>query len=93
MSPADRGRAAGAVPLASLSDGRCARLVTVEGGAAFRTRLVAMGLRPGAELRVVHNGGRGPFVLAIDDCRMVLGRGMAHRVLVMPVKEHAPSAK
>jgi Fe2+ transport system protein FeoA len=93
MSPADRGRAAGAVALSSLPEGRRARLVTVEGGAGLRTRLVAMGLRAGAQLRVVHNGGRGPFVLAIDDCRMVLGRGMANRILVEPVKERAPAAK
>jgi len=74
------------VPLVSIEDGGQVRVVAVEGGIGLRTRLVAMGLRPGVELRVVRNGGRGPFVLAIEACRIVLGRGMAHKVLVEPVR-------
>jgi ferrous iron transport protein A len=81
------------VPLATLSDGARARLVRVDAGAGLRTRLVSMGLRPGAEVSVVHNGGRGPFVLAVDACRIVLGRGMAHKVMVMPLREAAPASK
>jgi len=81
------------VILASLPDGSRARLVQVEGGAALRARLVAMGLRPGAEVHVVHNGGRGPFVMAMDDCRIVIGRGMAHRIRVEPLEPAASGAR
>jgi Fe2+ transport system protein FeoA len=82
MTPARLNRSGHAVSLATLTDGARARFVKVQAETAFRTRLVAMGLRPGTELRMVHNGGRGPFVLAVDGSRIVLGRGMAHRVLV-----------
>ena len=48
----------------------------------LRSRLTAMGLRAGAQVRVVHNGGHGPFVVWAGGTRIVLGRGMAHRVIV-----------
>ena len=88
MTPGHK-QAADVVSLASLANGDRARLVMVDAGAGLRARLVAMGLRPGAEVAVVHNGGRGPFVVAVDACRMVLGRGMAHRVLVRPLRDAA----
>jgi Fe2+ transport system protein FeoA len=82
MTPARARRADARVTLASLGSGARACFERVQAGTALRTRLVAMGLRPGAELRVVHSGGRGPFVLAVEGSRIVLGRGMAHQVLV-----------
>jgi ferrous iron transport protein A len=77
----------GTVSLASMEEGLCARLVAVEAGTSLRTRLVAMGLRTGCEVRVVRNGGRGPFVVALGSSRIVLGRGMAHQVRVVPVAQ------
>ena len=73
-----------AVPLETLPDGAGARLVMIQGGPGLRSRLTAMGLRTGAAVRVVHNGGRGPFVVAAGESRIVLGRGMARKVLVVP---------
>ncbi len=79
------GRAAGGqgVPLASMGDGATCRVVGVDAGRGLRAHLLAMGLRPGVEVRVVKNGGRGPFVVAMQALRLVLGRGMAHRVHVV----------
>jgi len=83
-----------AVLLSALPDGTSARFVSVHGGAGLRSRLMAMGLRPGAALRVVHNGGRGPFVVAAGEARIVLGRGMARKVLVVPdAAAEVPRAK
>jgi len=84
MTPKHTDRLGDAVPLDTLPDGTVARLVTVSGGAGLRSRLLAMGLRAGARVRVVHNGGRGPFVVAAGESRIVLGRGMARKVLVVP---------
>lgn len=44
-----------------------------------------MGLRTDARVSVVHNRGPGPFVVAVHGTRLVLGRGMAHKVLVEPL--------
>jgi len=83
--PGDRSQPA--VPLSTLPDGTAARLVMVQGGRGLRSRLTAMGLRAGAAIRVVHNGDRGPFVVAAGEARIVLGRGMARKVLVVPEAE------
>ncbi len=79
----------GLVPLSSLPDGARGRLVSVDAGAGLRARLLAMGLRPGACLKVVHNRGPGPFVVAVGQARIVLGRGVTHRVLVRPTNGDA----
>ena len=76
----------GVASLASLPDGAIAQLVTVQGGAGLRSRLAAMGLHAGIEVRIVHNGGHGPFVLATGESRIVLGRRMARRVMVIPTR-------
>jgi Fe2+ transport system protein FeoA len=39
-----------------------------------------MGLVPGCELQVLRNCGHGPFIVAIRDTRIVLGRGMAMKI-------------
>ncbi len=78
----EAGPAPGA-PLSSMADGARCRVVRVDAGRGLRAHLMAMGLRPGAAVRVVKNGGAGPFVLAMEALRLVLGRGMAHRIHVV----------
>jgi len=89
----DREASGAAVPvvLGTLPEGARGRLVAVVGGLGLRSRLAAMGLRPGATVRVVHNGGGGPFVVAVGEARIVLGRGMARKVLVETVEEARPA--
>ena len=55
---------------------------SIDGGRQLRGRLAALGLLPGAELEVIQNSGQGPFVVAVRGSRIVIGRGMAARILV-----------
>jgi ferrous iron transport protein A len=68
------------VALSELSEGTVARLERVEGGAVLRSRLMAMGIRRNVRVCVIQNRGRGSVVLAVGEMRVVLGRGMAHKV-------------
>jgi ferrous iron transport protein A len=52
-------------------------------------RLIALGVTPGAEVRVLQNRGRGPLIVEVHGCRLALGRGQAMRVGVEPVAESA----
>ena len=70
------------VPLSAVPPGRDVRLVRVGAGRGLIARLTAMGLAPGIKLRVLNNSGAGPFVVAVHNTRIVLGRGVAHRMLV-----------
>ena len=72
-------------PLTMTRAGETVFVTAVEAGHKLKTRLSSMGLLPGVEVRVVSNNARGPFIVAVGDTRLALGRGMAHKILVEPV--------
>ena len=74
----------GALPLSMIGTGQPARLVKITAGRRLRRRLTELGLTPGVELRVLQDKG-GPLLLAINDSRLALCRGMAHKIMVEPV--------
>ncbi|OQA02573.1 MAG: FeoA domain protein [Planctomycetes bacterium ADurb.Bin401] len=62
------------------------RLLKIEAGQALKARLAAMGLLPGTQFRIINNGHPGPFVIDLKGSRIVLGRGMAGKVVVKPLE-------
>jgi len=68
------------MPLSTVEVGRKVRLRSINAGRGLQARLTAMGLTPGVELEVVRNGSGGPFVIAVKDTRLMLGRGMADKI-------------
>jgi len=70
------------MPLAMAQIGQIVRLLSVRAGKGLRKRLADMGLVPGTELEVVQNSTSGPFIIRVKDSRIVLGRGMAHKIIV-----------
>ncbi|MEA1996559.1 MAG: FeoA family protein [Gemmatimonadota bacterium] len=69
-------------PLNQIKDGEVVRFVSVTGGHNIQARLVSMGLFPGTEIEVVKNRRHGPVVLLVKGARLILGRGMSHKILV-----------
>jgi ferrous iron transport protein A len=69
-------------PLSTAKTGERVRLVRIDAGRGLNNRLASMGLVPNAELRVVSNGHPGPFVLIVKEAKVVLGRGVAQKILV-----------
>lgn len=72
----------GLVTLNMIEPGRAVKLVSVDGGNNLRSRLASMGLIPGEEIQVVRNSATGPFIVAVKGSRLVLGRGMANKIMV-----------
>ncbi len=70
------------VPLAMVGAGRKVKLLALHTGRECAARLAAMGLVPGAEIEVLRNASRGPFMVSVKGSRVVLGRGVAQRVMV-----------
>lgn len=70
------------MPLIMASRGSKVRLVSVSGGKQMTSRLAAMGLLPGVEVEIVSNSPGDPFILDVRGSRLVLGRGMAHKIYV-----------
>jgi len=70
------------VPLSTIKSGRIVKLVCIEAGRGLNSRLAAMGLLPNVEITVINNGHPGPFVVSVKGSRMMLGRGMADKIMV-----------
>jgi ferrous iron transport protein A len=72
------------IPLTSARAGQAVRISRLDGGQGLRGRLCAMGLRPGMAVEVVCGNG-GPVVLDVLGSRLMIGRGMAVRIMVREV--------
>lgn len=69
-------------PLSTVTSGDTVRLVRVRAGRGLNSRLASMGFVPDVRIRVVSNSHPGPFVVVIKDVKMVLGRGVAQKILI-----------
>jgi Fe2+ transport system protein FeoA len=69
-------------PLSATRAGDRVELFRIDAGRGLNNRLAAMGLVAGTELTVVSNGHPGPFVLIVKGAKVVLGRGVAHKIMV-----------
>ena len=70
------------IPLSIAKEGNKLIIKKFEGGRKSQMRLVNMGLRIGDSIEVITNLGHGQMVVAMDQCRFVLGRGIAQKILV-----------
>jgi ferrous iron transport protein A len=71
--------------LGAVRGGESAKIVGMEGGHHFLSRLASLGFTPGARLKMVQNYGHGPLIVKLRDTRVALGRGEAEKILVEPV--------
>jgi len=65
-----------------IAPGEEVRLVEIRGGYRLRKRLADLGLNLGTTLGVMKTDRHGPMILTVKDSRLVIGRGMAHHILV-----------
>lgn len=65
-----------------IEPGKIVKIVSIEAGINLKSRLAAMGLIPGMEIKVVRNSLSGPFIVIVKGTRLVLGRGMACKIIV-----------
>ena len=69
--------------LAHLNQSENGRIVEIKGGFHFQRKMCTMGLREGSILRVVSKQPlMGPITIAIGNCHMTIGRGMAQKIVV-----------
>jgi Fur family transcriptional regulator, ferric uptake regulator len=74
------------MPLVNARQGERLEIKDITGGATARMRLLSMGLRIGDKIDIVTNRSKGQLVVAVDYKRYVLGRGLAKKILVEPVR-------
>ena len=77
-----------ALTLADLGEGEEAVVKNVVAGYGAAGRLAEMGITPGALVKVVRKGlMAGPIEVEVGGARFLVGRGMASKVLVEPVRK------
>ncbi len=69
-------------PLSVVKEGETVKLASINAGRGLKSRLTTMGLLPDVEITVINNSHPGPFVISVKNSRMMLGRGMAHKIMV-----------
>lgn len=77
------------ISLVTAKQGEQLAIKDFTGGAGAHLRLLTMGLRIGDVVDVVTNISKGQLVIAVDRKRYVIGRGLAKKILVEPVKKKA----
>ena len=70
-------------PLSVIKAGETVKLARIDAGHGLNSRLASMGLLPNVEITVVSHTHPGPFVIIVKDSRMMLGRGMAQKIMVL----------
>jgi len=70
-------------PLSMVKTGETVKLNKVNAGQGLKSRLASMGLLPNVEITVVRSGHPGPFVISVKDSKMMLGRGVANKIMVL----------
>lgn len=74
------------MPLIMAKAGERLVLKEFSGGFSARSRLLSMGLRLGDEIDVITNNSQGQMAIAAGYKRYVIGRGLAQKILVDPIK-------
>lgn len=72
--------------LRNLPTGSGGVVADLTGGHDLVARLAALGLTPGVTFEITQNPGHGPVIVLVRDTRLVLGRGEAAHVQVVPIE-------
>ena len=70
------------IPLFMLSEGKTARIAYIHGGHGIRKRLADIGIIPGKNIGIAHGTGHGPCIVKVNETKIMLSRGMLHKILV-----------
>jgi Fur family ferric uptake transcriptional regulator len=74
------------MPLTKAKSGERLVFKDFSGGTGVRLRLLTMGLRLEDVIEVITNNNQGQIAIAVDFKRYVLGRGLAQKIMVAPLK-------
>lgn len=68
--------------LTSMQQGDKIKVVSFNSGRLMKERLISMGLHIGAEIEIVQKDLSGPYIIAVKECRLAIGQGMAQKIMV-----------
>lgn len=69
--------------LVNIEAGRTVSVSGTTGGKELVRRLADMGITPGVQISVIENHHPGPVLVSLRGSRLMLGQGMAEKILVL----------
>ncbi|MBI9043209.1 MAG: ferrous iron transport protein A [Anaerolineaceae bacterium] len=72
------------IPLTMVSPNENMLIINIRGGNRSRKRLADLGLYQGISIQVLNSQMQGPLIVLVKNSRLVLGRGMAQKIMVEP---------
>ena len=72
----------GSVALSMIPQGAVVTVKQIVAGRGLRRHLANLGLLPGVRLEVLRGSMHGPVIVRVKGSKVMLGRGMAHGILV-----------
>ncbi len=73
------------IPLNKSKAGQKFQITDFNGGSKLNSRLNSMGLKKGDFIEILTNQGKGQLVLSRENTRLVIGRGVAEKIIAKPV--------
>jgi len=70
------------LPLAMINPSEEVTVAEIRGGRGLVQRLADMGLTPGTKLKVINSQMPGPILIDLRGSRLVLGHGVALKIMV-----------
>ena len=75
------------IPLTSLAKNQTALIVNIRAGMGATRRLTSLGLTPGTKIMKLSSAPfHGPVQLEVRNTRLVIGRGLAAKIMVTEIK-------
>ncbi|HOO70240.1 MAG TPA: FeoA family protein [Spirochaetota bacterium] len=69
-------------PLSHAQTNEEGTIVFLDGGDIFKRKLINLGLIPGVKIKVASATRRGPFIIQVNDTRLIIGRGMVEKIYI-----------
>jgi ferrous iron transport protein A len=73
------------VYLINLKEGEKAIITSIVGGWQATKRLADLGLTPNTQIKILRKALMGPLEIEVKNSRLVIGRGLASKILVQPL--------
>ena len=78
------------IPLSRMNKGQTGCVLALRGGRDFQQRILSLGLSVGCEIELLQKGSadhtEGPVVVRSGDTRLMVGHGMAEKIIVRELR-------
>ena len=70
------------IPLQEVKEGESAIIRELHGGKQAKEKLISLGIIPGVTVSVLNGKKNHPYLLSINESRVMVGYGLARKILV-----------